>query len=95
MHPWAPGRLSCARKLDADEHLGYTPYMNDEISDPSTPQHAKSPTQTAVSKQRDERRKTALKSNMARRKAQIRGRKLSDDPVNGGVTDCAAKPETE
>ena len=48
--------------------------MTDAPSDPSAPQSARSAGRQAVAKRRDDLRKAALKANMARRKAQVRGR---------------------
>jgi len=55
--------------------------MTNTPSDPSALQSAKAAGRQLVAKRREDLRKAALKANMARRKAQVRGREQAADPT--------------
>ena len=57
--------------------------MTNAPPDPSCAQNARSAGRQIVAKRRDDLRKAALKANMARRKAQVRGRE-PDTASDGG-----------
>lgn len=63
-------------------------------SDPPVTQSARSAGRQALAKRRDDLRKAALKANMARRKAQVRGREQVADPVADAADDTDTDDNT-
>jgi len=64
--------------------------MTDQPSDHVAPQGAKAAGGPTAAQSRDLRRKAALKANMARRKAQARGRDRGADEASVDTADPAA-----
>ena len=83
-----------ARQLDASGCIGYTRTTMTDPSDPPVTQSARSAGRQALAKRRDDLRKAALKANMARRKAQVRGREQVADPVADAADDTDTDDDT-
>jgi hypothetical protein len=64
--------------------------MTDRPTDPGAAKEVAASGRADAARRREDRRKAALKANMARRKAQMRGRDTTTDLP----TDCQAHPGT-
>lgn len=68
--------------------------MTNAPSDPSAPPSARAAGRQQVAKRREDLRKAALKANMARRKAQVRGREQAAGPADDLTDTTGTDPDT-